>query len=145
MGFSLFTPLSWNDTGFILTGILNTVYISVVAIFIGTILGAVVGFIRAESNKYVNMQLNSQILDLGFLSFDDDREHICNNELTKSAFNYAINFPFSLCTKCSRQGISPSSSVQKLCKNPPLKHLSGAGLKRPDVRTNDFYIKFARH
>ena len=43
MGFSLFTPLSWNDAPFILTGILNTVYISFVAIVMGTILGAVLG------------------------------------------------------------------------------------------------------
>ncbi|MEA1914721.1 MAG: amino acid ABC transporter permease [Campylobacterota bacterium] len=63
MGFSLFTPLSWNDTGFILTGVLNTVYISVVAIVIGTILGAMVGFMRAESNKYVNMLIGS-VLDI---------------------------------------------------------------------------------
>ena len=63
MGFSLFTPLSWNDTGFILTGILNTVYISVVAIVIGTILGAIVGFIRAESNSIVNMLIGS-VLDI---------------------------------------------------------------------------------
>ena len=63
MGFSLFTPVSWNDTGFILTGVLNTVYISVVAIVIGTILGAIVGFIRAESNKYTNILIGS-ILDI---------------------------------------------------------------------------------
>lgn len=53
----LFTPLSWSDTGFILTGILNTVYISVVAIFVGTILGLLIGFLRAESNKYINVLL----------------------------------------------------------------------------------------
>ena len=63
MGFSLFTPVSWNDTGFILTGVLNTVYISVVAIVIGTILGAIVGFIRAEANKYTNILIGS-ILDI---------------------------------------------------------------------------------
>ena len=63
MGFSLFTPLSWGDTGFILTGVLNTVYISVVAIVIGTILGAIVGFARAESNKYINMLIGS-VLDI---------------------------------------------------------------------------------
>ncbi|MEA2018581.1 MAG: amino acid ABC transporter permease [Campylobacterota bacterium] len=63
MGFSLFTPLSWNDAGFILTGVLNTVYISVVAIVIGTILGAIVGFIRAEANKYVNMIIGA-VLDI---------------------------------------------------------------------------------
>lgn len=55
MGMSLFTPLSWNDTGFILTGVLNTIYISVVAIVLGTILGLIVGFIRAESGKIVNI------------------------------------------------------------------------------------------
>jgi polar amino acid transport system permease protein len=60
---SLFTPLSWNDTGFILTGVLNTVYISVVAIVVGTILGAIVGFVRAESNKYINMLFGS-VLDI---------------------------------------------------------------------------------
>ena len=38
---NLFTPLSWNDTGFILTGILNTVYISVVAIVVGSLLGLI--------------------------------------------------------------------------------------------------------
>jgi len=63
MGFSLFTPLSWNDAPFILQGILNTVYISIVAIVIGTILGAIVGFIRAESNKIVNMLIGS-VLDI---------------------------------------------------------------------------------
>jgi polar amino acid transport system permease protein len=51
----LFTPLSWNDTGFILTGILNTVFISVVAIVVGTFLGLAVGFVRAESSKSVNV------------------------------------------------------------------------------------------
>jgi len=59
MGFSLFTPLSWNDAPFIIQGILNTVYISVVAIVIGTVLGVIVGFLRAESNKWVNMILGS--------------------------------------------------------------------------------------
>lgn len=63
MGFSLFTPLSWNDTGFILTGVLNTVYISVVAIVIGTVLGVVIGFIRAESNSVTNMIIGS-VLDI---------------------------------------------------------------------------------
>ena len=63
MGFSLFTPVSWNDTGFILTGVLNTVYISIVAIVIGTVLGAIVGFARAEANKYTNMLIGS-ILDI---------------------------------------------------------------------------------
>jgi hydroxyproline transport system permease protein len=52
---SLFTPLSWNDTGFILTGVWNTVIISVLAIVLGTLLGVVVGFIRAESNKLANI------------------------------------------------------------------------------------------
>ncbi len=56
---SLFTPLSWNDTGFILTGVLNTIYISVVAIIFGTILGMIIGFIRAESHKYTNMLLGT--------------------------------------------------------------------------------------
>ncbi len=55
MGFSLFTPLSWNDTGFILTGVLNTVYISVVAIAVGSLLGLATGFIRSISNHYVNL------------------------------------------------------------------------------------------
>lgn len=56
---NLFTPLSWNDTGFILTGILNTVYISVVAIIVGSLLGLLVGFLRAESNKSVNIFLGA--------------------------------------------------------------------------------------
>ncbi len=60
---SLFTPLSWGDSSFILTGIWNTIIISVVAIVIGTLLGLVVGFIRAESNKYVN-GLMSAVLDI---------------------------------------------------------------------------------
>lgn len=51
---NLFTPLSWNDAGFIFTGVLNTVYISVIAIIVGSLLGLLVGFIRAESNKTVN-------------------------------------------------------------------------------------------
>jgi His/Glu/Gln/Arg/opine family amino acid ABC transporter permease subunit len=54
---NLFTPLSWNDAGFIFTGILNTVYISLVAIIVGSILGLLVGFIRAESNKTINVLL----------------------------------------------------------------------------------------
>lgn len=56
---NLFTPLSWNDAGFILTGILNTVYISIVAIIIGSLLGLLVGFIRAESTKSINMFLGA--------------------------------------------------------------------------------------
>lgn len=60
---SLFTPLSWNDSGFILTGVWNTVIISLVAIAAGTLLGIMVGFIRAESNKLVNMLLGG-ILDI---------------------------------------------------------------------------------
>jgi His/Glu/Gln/Arg/opine family amino acid ABC transporter permease subunit len=63
MGFSLFTPLSWNDAPFILQGILNTIYISVVAIAIGTILGLIVGFIRSEIGKVGNMLLGS-VLDI---------------------------------------------------------------------------------
>ena len=60
---SLFTPLSWNDTGFILTGVWNTVTISVVAITVGTLLGLIVGFIRAESNKFTNSLLGA-VLDV---------------------------------------------------------------------------------
>jgi len=60
---NLFTPLSWNDTGFILTGVLNTVYISIIAIVFGTILGLILGFIRAESNKMVNFLLGG-VLDV---------------------------------------------------------------------------------
>ena len=56
---NLFTPLSWNDSGFILTGILNTIYISVIAIVIGSILGLLVGFLRAESNKTINVFLGT--------------------------------------------------------------------------------------
>ncbi len=60
---SLFTPVSWDDTGFILTGVMNTVTISVVAIVLGTLLGLVVGFMRAESNKVVNALFGS-VLDI---------------------------------------------------------------------------------
>ena len=60
---SLFTPLSWNDTGFILTGVLNTINISVVVIVVGTVLGLIIGFIRSEANKPVNMLLGS-VLDI---------------------------------------------------------------------------------
>ena len=60
---SLFTPLSFNDTGFILTGVWNTVIISVLAITVGSLLGLIVGFIRAESNKLVNTLLG-QVLDV---------------------------------------------------------------------------------
>jgi polar amino acid transport system permease protein len=60
---NLFTPLSWNDTGFILTGVLNTVYISILAIVFGTILGLTLGFVRAESNKTINFILGS-LLDV---------------------------------------------------------------------------------
>jgi His/Glu/Gln/Arg/opine family amino acid ABC transporter permease subunit len=59
----LFTPLSWGDTGFILTGILNTILISGVSIFIGTVLGVMVGFTRAESSKVLNFFLGS-VLDV---------------------------------------------------------------------------------
>lgn len=60
---SLFTPLSWNDTSFILAGVWNTVVISLVAIILGSLLGVIVGFIRSESNKYVNFLLGS-VLDI---------------------------------------------------------------------------------
>jgi len=63
MGMSFFTPLSWNDSGFILTGVWNTVIISLVAIVAGTLLGLAVGFIRAESNKMVNSLLGA-VLDV---------------------------------------------------------------------------------
>jgi His/Glu/Gln/Arg/opine family amino acid ABC transporter permease subunit len=53
----LFTPLSWNDTGFILTGIWNTVFISAVAIVIGSVLGLLIGFVRAESSQSINILL----------------------------------------------------------------------------------------
>jgi len=62
-GISFFTPLSWHDSGFILTGVLNTVYISVVAVLIGTILGLAVGFLRAEANRLTNTLLGG-ILDI---------------------------------------------------------------------------------
>jgi len=57
MGFSFFTPLSWNDSSFILTGVLNTIYISALAIVVGTILGLIVGFIRAEAGAKINFVL----------------------------------------------------------------------------------------
>jgi polar amino acid transport system permease protein len=60
---SLFTPLSWNDSSFILAGIWNTVVISVIAIIIGTLLGLIVGFLRSESNKWVNALIGS-LLDI---------------------------------------------------------------------------------
>jgi hydroxyproline transport system permease protein len=60
---SLFTPLSWDDTGYILTGVWNTITISVVAIVVGTLLGVIVGFARAESNKAVNVLFGS-VLDI---------------------------------------------------------------------------------
>jgi polar amino acid transport system permease protein len=60
---SLFTPLSWDDTGYILTGVWNTVTISVVAILLGTLLGLAVGFVRAESNKGLNILFGS-VLDI---------------------------------------------------------------------------------
>ena len=60
---SFFTPLSWNDTGFILTGVWNTVIISVLAIVVGTILGLIVGFIRSEANKLTNTMIGS-VLDV---------------------------------------------------------------------------------
>jgi hydroxyproline transport system permease protein len=63
VGLSIFTPLSWNDTGFILTGVLNTIYISILAITIGTVLGLMVGFIRSVSKPYVNFALGS-VLDI---------------------------------------------------------------------------------
>ncbi|WP_413699461.1 amino acid ABC transporter permease [Psychromonas sp. KJ10-10] len=56
---NLFTPLSWNDAGFILTGVWNTVFISLVAIVFGSLLGLIVGFLRAESNKTMNIVLGS--------------------------------------------------------------------------------------
>ena len=62
-GMSLFTPLSWNDSSFILMGVWNTIIISVVAITIGSLLGLVVGFIRSETNKIANMLIGS-VLDI---------------------------------------------------------------------------------
>lgn len=58
-GISFFTPISWHDTGFILTGVWNTVLISVVAIVAGTVSGLAMGFVRAESNKFINGILGS--------------------------------------------------------------------------------------
>ncbi len=52
---NLFTPLSWHDAGFILTGVLNTIYVSLVAIGIGTITGLFIGFVRSVVNAYINM------------------------------------------------------------------------------------------
>ena len=63
MGTSFFTPLSWSDSGFILTGVLNTVTISLVAILVGTLLGLAVGFFRAEANKFTNTLLGA-VLDI---------------------------------------------------------------------------------
>lgn len=60
---SLFTPLSWSDTGFILNGVWNTVTISVLAIVVGTLLGLIVGFMRSESSKLVNIVLGG-VLDI---------------------------------------------------------------------------------
>lgn len=60
---SFFTPLSWNDAPFILVGIWNTILISAVAIVIGSMLGLIIGFIRSESNKAVNIALGS-VLDV---------------------------------------------------------------------------------
>lgn len=60
---SLFTPLSFNDTSFILVGVWNTIIISLVAIIIGSILGLIVGFIRSESSKFTNMLLGG-VLDI---------------------------------------------------------------------------------
>ncbi len=56
---NLFTPLSWNDAGFILTGVLNTIYISVVAVGIGTVFGLAVGFIRSAANGFINMVMGA--------------------------------------------------------------------------------------
>ncbi len=55
MGSSLFTPLSFHDAGYILTGVLNTVYISVLAISVGSVLGLILGFLRSVSNNYINI------------------------------------------------------------------------------------------
>ena len=55
MGSSLFTPLSFHDAGYILTGVLNTVYISVLAITVGSVLGLILGFLRSVSNNYINI------------------------------------------------------------------------------------------
>lgn len=60
---SLFTPLSWSDTGFILTGVFNTITISIVAIFFGTLLGLIVGFIRSESRPVTNALIGG-VLDV---------------------------------------------------------------------------------
>jgi len=60
---SLFTPLSWNDSSFILAGVWNTVTISLFAIVVGSLLGLIVGFIRTESNQFLNF-LYSSVLDI---------------------------------------------------------------------------------
>ncbi len=60
---SFFTPLSWHDSGFILTGVWNTVLISLVAIILGTLLGLIAGFIRAEYNRWISAPLGA-VLDI---------------------------------------------------------------------------------
>lgn len=60
---SFFTPLSWHDSGFILTGVWNTIIISLVAIIVGTLLGLVTGFIRSECNRWINAPLGA-VLDI---------------------------------------------------------------------------------
>lgn len=60
---SFFTPLSWSDAPFILVGIWNTIVISAVAIIVGSVLGLIIGFIRSESNKAVNMAVGA-VLDV---------------------------------------------------------------------------------
>jgi His/Glu/Gln/Arg/opine family amino acid ABC transporter permease subunit len=59
MGFSLFTPLSWNDAGFIMTGVINTINISIVAIVLGSFFGLIVGFLRSISNQYLNISMGA--------------------------------------------------------------------------------------
>ncbi len=59
MGSSLFTPLSFHDTGYILAGVLNTVYISILAITVGSVLGLILGFLRSVSNNYINFILGA--------------------------------------------------------------------------------------
>lgn len=60
---SVFTSLQWSDLLFLLEGAWKTVQISVVAIIVGSILGAAIGWLMTLGMKPVNFAVNS-ILDI---------------------------------------------------------------------------------
>lgn len=58
---SVFTSLQWSDLLFLLGGAWNTILISAVAIFLGSILGAIIGWLMSLKNTAINLTMMSII------------------------------------------------------------------------------------